>query len=208
MSATTTRLPHARAVSLAWELIALLSPYCERIEVLGSIRRGRPSVGDIELLAVPKILPSMLHDMFGDAVSHVPAIDMLDSALQDLLSEGTLQQRQPRKWGPKYKAALYQGFPLDLFIVTQPAQWGVLQLIRTGSADFTHRLVTPDDRHAFSPDGRDLGQGWMPPFMFCKKGSLWRINGNATAEQVQTPEELHVFAAIGRASVDPDQREV
>lgn len=194
MSATTTRLAHAQAVSLAWELVALLSPYCERIEVLGSIRRNRPTCGDIELLAVPKILPSMLHDMFGDEVSHVPALDMLDNAVQDLLAEGTLQQRQPRKWGPKYKAALYREFPVDLYIVTPPAQWGYLSVIRTGSNLFCKRLVTP----------REKG-GWLPSGLFCSDGALW---STSTGVVIPTPEETDLFAAIGQPYCPPERREV
>ncbi len=31
-----------------------LSQYCERIEILGSIRRGKQLVGDIELIIMPK----------------------------------------------------------------------------------------------------------------------------------------------------------
>lgn len=162
--------------------------------MLGSIRRQRPTCGDIELLAVPKIMPSMLHDMFGDAVSHVPALDMLDNALQDLLAEGTLQRRQPQKWGPKYKAAVYRDFPLDLYIVTPPAQWGYLSVIRTGSNHFCKRLVTP----------REKG-GWLPSGLICSDGALWSTR---TGEVIPTPEESDVFAALGRDFVPPQDREV
>jgi len=31
-----------------------LSPHCERIEIAGSIRRGKPEVKDIEIVAIPK----------------------------------------------------------------------------------------------------------------------------------------------------------
>lgn len=207
MSATTTRLPRAEAVTLAWELVALLGPFCERLEVCGSIRRGRETIGDIELVAIPK-MGEPTKDLFGASVLE-SSFSWLDSELVSLLNRLVVSKREPVKWGDRFKAMVYRGFPVDLFIVRPPdRQWGVLQLIRTGSNDFAHRLVTPDDRHAFSPEGRDLGQGWMPPFMFCKKGSLWRIKAGGPFEQVQTPEELHVFAAIGRAFVDPDQREV
>lgn len=191
MSATQTRLARSEAVTLAWELLALLSPYCERIEVLGSIRRQRSTCGDIELLAIPKMEPSMLHDMFGDAVSHVPAIDMLDNALQDLLAEGTLQQRQPRKWGPRYRAALYRAFPLDLFVCLAPAKWGVLSVLRTGPAEFSRQIVTPIEKG-----------GLMPKGMYCYGGAIWR-----DGDSLDTPEEIDVFRALNLRYLEPELRE-
>ena len=48
-----SRHPLDLAEVTAAVLVKLLAPACERIEVAGSVRRGRLDVGDIELLAVP-----------------------------------------------------------------------------------------------------------------------------------------------------------
>lgn len=42
------------AKQIAEALIEELRPYCERISIAGSIRRGKQEVKDIEIVAVPK----------------------------------------------------------------------------------------------------------------------------------------------------------
>jgi len=58
------RVPLADARVIAESLMAALGPGCERIEIAGSIRRGRPDVGDIELVAIPRI--EQIRDGFFD----------------------------------------------------------------------------------------------------------------------------------------------
>lgn len=45
-----TKQPLAVAAAIAAALVAELTPYCERIEVAGSVRRGKAQVGDLEVL--------------------------------------------------------------------------------------------------------------------------------------------------------------
>jgi DNA polymerase/3'-5' exonuclease PolX len=205
MSATQTRLPRAQAVELAWELVALLSPYCERIEVLGSIRRERPTCGDVELLAIPKVDAPVAQDLFGNPVLAKP-MNALHLMLDALMFDRTLLIREPKRWGDRYRAALYKGFPVDLFICLPPAQFGVLKVIRTGSDAFSKRLVTPVERG-----------GRMPKGMYCRNGALWVIGERGQAEpgpstetdwMLQTPEEIDVFSALRMAYVAPELREV
>jgi DNA polymerase/3'-5' exonuclease PolX len=42
-----------RAQEIASQVITKLAPYCERIEVAGSIRRRRPFVHDIDVVVIP-----------------------------------------------------------------------------------------------------------------------------------------------------------
>lgn len=44
----------AQALAIAEKVKALLAPHCERIEIAGSIRRKKPDVKDIEIVAIPK----------------------------------------------------------------------------------------------------------------------------------------------------------
>ena len=83
------RVPLALAVAIAEEVRALLAPACERLEVAGSIRRRRPDVGDVELVAVPKTAPARL-DLFGTAVGER---DLLHERCERLLEAETLAQR-------------------------------------------------------------------------------------------------------------------
>ena len=42
------------AIEIAEKVKALLLPHCERIEIAGSVRRKKPNVKDIEIVAIPK----------------------------------------------------------------------------------------------------------------------------------------------------------
>ena len=183
------RIPLAQAEHLAAELVELLTGYCERIEIVGSIRRRTATVGDIELLMIPTTEEDLQYDLFGEVIAR-PLLNVLDIHLDTLLAEGVLGQREPRRWGPRYKAATYRGFAVDLFSAIEPAQWGVLQVIRTGPAKFSHRLVTSEKQGGWCPEGCRF---WS--------GAFWR-NG----ELLITPTERDVFAAVGRDYVPPDAR--
>lgn len=199
MSSTQTRLPRAQAAELAWELVALLSPYCERIEILGSIRRQRETIGDIELLAIPETDQQVQTDLFGQQVA--PPLDLLNIHVDELQHEiglgKRLDDRGRQRWGQRFKAAVYKGFAVDLFVCKPPAQYGVLKVIRTGSAEFSHRLVTPVEQG-----------GWCPAGFYFKDGQLWIIQGSGVHVALHTPEETQVFAAIQRPCVAPEDREV
>ncbi len=43
-----------KTLQIAEKVKAQLAPHCERIEIAGSIRRKKPDVGDIEIVAIPK----------------------------------------------------------------------------------------------------------------------------------------------------------
>lgn len=87
---TGQRYPAPEARAAANRLIPLLADACERIEIAGSLRRGRAEVGDIELVALP-----------------VEA-DALNTLTAQLLDAGTIQQKlygagQKTRWGQKLR---------------------------------------------------------------------------------------------------------
>ena len=95
--------------------------------------------------------------------------------------------------GHKYKKiALTEGPQLDLFIVTPPAQWGVLFLIRTGPAEYSHALVTPK-----------WHGGLLPSHLQVKDGAVWNRN---TGEILETPEEENVYNLLDIPYVAPELR--
>lgn len=191
------RLPLNIARVLASEAKTLLAPACERIEVAGSIRRGKPDVGDIELVCVPRV--AVIRDMFGgDAGIGANALDALcTQLLEDQALAYRFDKRGVRAWGSRYKRALFCArgvtFALDIFAVLPPAQWGVIYTLRTGPGDFSKRLVT----------ARQQG-GAMPSHMRVKDGVLRSGNGKT----VSTPEEAHFFAALGLPYIPPAERTV
>lgn len=197
MSATLTRIPLERAREIAWEVLALLGPWCVRIEIAGSIRRQRPTCGDVELVCIPK-LQSHSVDLFGQQQRND---NLLDQRCDYLFNQGLFGRRYDKngrpRWGSGLKWATYQDVALDLFpVVGDTAQWGVDFLIRTGPNTFSKRLVTPVEKG-----------GWMPTGMYCDRGALW-ASGPPDGALIHTPEEIDVFQAIGRPYVEPWDREV
>ena len=53
-TAIKQRMPLVTARVLAERIVDELRPFCERIEIAGSIRRRRPLCGDVDLVALPK----------------------------------------------------------------------------------------------------------------------------------------------------------
>lgn len=157
----------------------------ERVEIAGSIRRQKPEVKDIELVAIPK----PLINIFGEAVFEEPL--PITSRLHGLSQSGQINLI---KNGLRYKQFELLEYPdrprVDLFLVIPPAQWGAIFTIRTGSADFSRWLMTP----------RRKG-GCMPDNMRQRDGALW--DGE---QMLETPTEESYFEALGIPWVPPEQR--
>lgn len=176
-------------MSIALPIMELLLPYCERLEIAGSLRRINKydsghdyKVSDIELCCIPRLIPTI--DLFGNEIKRSSALDSPASP--------TRRIGKVLKNGDKYKQiALPEGINLDLFIVTPPAQWGVLFALRTGPANYSRWLVT------------ERPYGAMPKGFRVSGGRLYD-NGKA----VETPEEIDFFKSIGLAFLAPSIRQM
>jgi DNA polymerase/3'-5' exonuclease PolX len=156
-----------QAETIATRYVELLRPYCSRIEVAGSVRRKKPEVHDIELVAIPT-----------DAVN-----------MQFKLEWESGSRRL--KGGSKYQQyALPEGINLDLFLVTPPAQFGVIFTLRTGPAEFSTWCVTR----------RALG-GRLPKFAMVNSGAVW-----VKEQIVPMPEEIDFLSFLGLGLLEPWER--
>ena len=63
-------MPVEQARALAAEVADLLRGSCMRLEITGSIRRDRPDVGDLELVAIPRVEQTAA-GLFGDQLATV-----------------------------------------------------------------------------------------------------------------------------------------
>jgi len=182
---------HQQAKAIADRLLSELGPSCERIEIAGSVRRGKPDVGDIEIVAVPKTTEQ--RDLFGNSVAAgfagaLPNGSAIDGAVQQFVLAGA----RLLKNGPRYKQiALPEGINLDLFLVLPPAQFGVIMAIRTGPAEFSKWLVTA------RKDG-----GALPSNCQVRAGAVWRDGAI-----VPMPQETDLFNFLGLAWSEPGQRQ-
>ena len=73
-------IPWAKAFDLASRLVRELEDSCDRIEIAGSLRRLKPEVHDIELVAVPKFGTVDGGDLWGTSVD----VDLLTERLEQV----------------------------------------------------------------------------------------------------------------------------
>lgn len=130
------RLTREDAYALAEEVSERLSPHVLELKVVGSVRRQRKTVGDIEFLA----RPVMNGDLFG---GETPALEWLLAALATMGSITKAGERMMQVTDLFGRADL----KLDLFLCWRPASWGSLLAIRTGPADLGRYVVTVMQRH-------------------------------------------------------------
>jgi len=98
-----------KARQKAEQIRSTLAPYCERIEIAGSIRRRRLFVRDIDIVLIPSNQGQLLYQL--------QQLGQIKSGRQKLI------RVEPCRYG----------IPIDVYVAT-PETWSMLLLIRTGSA--------------------------------------------------------------------------
>ena len=187
-----TKLELSQALPLAEKIKAALSPACERIEIAGSIRRRKQTVGDIEMVAIPRLIPDVEAQLslFGDPLKHVSALNML----LERLTRDKVNFVRGDKDGNYYKnflvvdraGAKFIGF--DLFLC-EPDNWGYIFALRTGPGEFNRAWVTQQRKGGLLPDRYNFSGGWL----------------HKDGERLPTPEEPDVFDLIG-GTITPTER--
>lgn len=159
-------------------VLRVLEPECERIAIAGSLRRKKKTIGDVEIVLIPK--PA--HDLFDGEVFGSMRIEAAIIRQEvELIKNGQFLKT----------FELPDGLKFEIYLTT-PEKWGCIFTIRTGSADFSHKLVTK------RRDG-----GFCPSNLHFKDGRIW--NGD---QVLDTPEEIDVFNALNMEWIEPELREV
>jgi DNA polymerase (family 10) len=104
------------AQEIANQIIEELKPYCDRIEVAGSIRRKKSIVGDIDIVLIPSNQGQVLFQ---------------------LAQFGKLKLSGPKII--RVTMGFTKGIDLDCYIAT-PETWATILLIRTGSKEHNIRM--------------------------------------------------------------------
>lgn len=175
-----TKITLAKAEEIANKIVHKLAPFCDRIEIAGSIRRNKAAVGDIEICCQPT--PKAIKNMFGEVVRQ-------DYFLYQVVAE-IFADRTFVKNGLRYKQIDLGETNLDLFIVTKPAQWGVIFTLRTGPAEYSKWLVTTKQKG-----------GALPSNCKSKNGAIY-CNG----ELIEMPTEESYFDFLGLDWPEPATR--
>jgi len=159
----------ARAIEFSEAIAAQLKPHCDRLDVAGSVRRRCPQVGDIEIVCIPKPYDVGL---FESGIATV--VERWEKVRGDLPKCKYTQRLLP-----------YNKIKVDIFFAN-PDNYGLILAIRTGSADFSARLVSR------------LRQNGTPA-----EGGYLR---NYKGEIVPTPNEREVFQLAGIGWIEPEKR--
>lgn len=91
------QLTLANARRIAGWLIRELEPSCERIEVAGSIRRKTDTVGDVEIVVIPRVrMLGQQLGLFGE--SALVTVNDLDRQLEQMIERKVIQREIPFGW--------------------------------------------------------------------------------------------------------------
>ncbi len=177
--------PLAAMERIAGDLVARLQESCERIEIAGSIRRRRPVVGDIEIVAIPRFRrvegPAQL-GLFGPVKQPATRVNLLWESLDRLKPAYRLR-------GDRYRRFGWMDAEVDLF-TCEAGNWGWIFLHRTGPARLRDRVGL-----LLARNGTPAVDGWIhdarrdPP------------------RRLPTPEEEDVFGLVDLPFVAPERRE-
>ena len=132
------RIPLAQAERIATVVAERLDPLCSRIAIAGSIRRRRQSVGDIDLVVIPRDLAALVARL-NQSTRLVSGKDSNQIRIMTVPKLGDVQ--------------------LDIFVAHegksglfggQPGNWGSLLLCRTGSPRHNIRICARAKENGFS----------------------------------------------------------
>ncbi|MBL8165398.1 MAG: hypothetical protein JNJ61_25670 [Anaerolineae bacterium] len=140
---------------IARDVVDLLRDHADWIDIGGSIRRGKATVKDIEIIAMPH------GGMLGKAHSLLQATDALLD--QGVIAQSLYGETQTVRWGTRYRGFTYQGARVELWMCDQDNR-GYIHWLRTGPDSEDDRanttVATLIKRHApFSVSGGYVWQG-------------------------------------------------
>lgn len=136
-----------QAQEIAEALKADLKPYCERIEIGGSIRRKKPKPNDIELICIPKFVE------IGTGQGTLPGSET--TITENLLFSHLAIHYMVMKMGEKYAQIATQGIKVDVFTATSRT-WGYIFMLRTGPREFSKFVVTELKKNGFTMDAGEV----------------------------------------------------
>lgn len=167
---TKPKIPRADALKVATEIYDRLKPFTERCKIVGSLRRHRPFVGDVEVLFIPKMAPDP-SSLFGAllGVSKAEMIDLADMVINRMEKDELIWKRPnvngSPSWGPQNKLAVHvaSGIAVDFFSTTEEKWWNSL-VIRTGGKKTNLMLTMGANKrgltlHAYGDGFTDLKTG-------------------------------------------------
>ena len=174
------------AQSYAEKISEWLSPYCSKMEIVGSIRRKVECVGDVDILVIPRIETDI--DMFGEVVLVTNKLSEFLHKYIDRENPGNTSMKRPCivSEGPTQILMHLPKCQLDIFLANE-TNWVTRLLARTGSKEHNQWLASR---------ALDMGWHWEPQ------------NGLRNPQQQLHPvtSETDIYAALGVKFIAPSNR--
>lgn len=180
-------IPLAKARRYAEQIASALQPFCNRLEIAGSIRRERPFCGDIDIVAEPSNEPALRARIINGVARDGSTREA------DPYNERHVIQNGPQN----IHVRLTNGVELQVFLArpqssdllyTQPSNWGSLLLCRTGSKE--HNIFIAQTARANCCEWK-IYQG------------LFRDD-----KLIASDTEEEIFAALHLDYIPPQKREI
>ena len=172
------------AMKVAVDVMAMIGPFVERAEIAGSLRRQRETVGDIDIVAIPKAggtvrIAAALRDLHCGAASDFRAGDKLQSAV---VGHGRYGLCGPCGRGEREAQ-------VDVYFATEE-DFGMILCVRTGSAQHNVYMAQLCKR------------------MGMKFAAGTGIETAKDAKNAKGRTEEEVFGAMGLLVPRPEDREI
>ncbi len=142
-------MEHSKAKALAETYKAMLQPFCQRIEIVGSIRREKPETHDIDILCIPLYgyIANKQADLFNSNGKEykIPGwpvngfIDTVGSIGQKIKGSPATGKYCQRKITIDEANGEFINFELYICGLDN---WGYMMALRTGPAEYSKMLVT------------------------------------------------------------------
>jgi len=190
------------AQKIAVDICYKLQPFCEKINIAGSVRRGTPEVKDIEIVCVPKMVVGGQDSLFDEGTRFYMVSPDFVRTVTEL---GAIIKGKPT--GKYMQISLPEGINLDLFI---PDDFDYYRqyAIRTGSANYAAKVIASSWRK-MGWCGSDKGLRKMSDCVESKTPdgkSKWKcVNPNAELPPAWESEE-HFFQWLGIKYLQPKER--
>lgn len=166
----------------AW-VLSKFEHLCEKVLIVGSIRRQKPEVNDIDIVVIPRFPRDENWDKIACELKH--AHDMAQI------------RKGPKLMTFQHYSREYVSSPdysIDIYHAT-PETWGILVLVRTGSKEHNVKLCS-----------LALSKGMK---LSAAEGVLKPLESfPSMMRTIASKIEEDIFAALGLAYIEPKDREV
>lgn len=171
----------------AW-ILSKFDFLCEKVMVVGSIRRQRPEVNDIDIVVIPRAPKDRNWDEIAEALKHTHGMLQLKKGPK-LMTFGHYNDAPGLVMRPRDPE-----YTVDIYHAT-PETWGILILVRTGSKEHNVKLCNLALSKGMKLSAAVGVLKPLEPFP-----SMMKVIACRTEEEI--------FAALGLGYVEPKDREV